>query len=73
MTSLWLTFLFFATQTQAIIDLFRASLYPPPSPQPRLSSGLESKKAGVAERPEAFDHAGLLFDGPPGTAGSPFS
>jgi len=25
----------------------------------------------VAERPEAFDHAGLLVDGPPGMAGLP--
>src|SRR5438552_17637774 len=32
-----------------------------------------AKKADVAERPEAFDHVGLLVNGPPGTAGLPFS
>jgi hypothetical protein len=31
-----------------------------------------NKKAGVPEHPEAFEHAGLLFDGPPNTAGMPF-
>ena len=31
------------------------------------------KKAGVAEHPEVFDHAGILVNGPPGTAGLPFS
>jgi hypothetical protein len=31
------------------------------------------KKAGMAEHPEVFDHAGLLVNGPPGTAGLPFS
>jgi hypothetical protein len=30
------------------------------------------KKADVAERPAAFDHVGLLVNGPPGTAGLPF-
>ncbi len=29
------------------------------------------KKADVAERPAAFDHVGLLVNGPPGTAGLP--
>ena len=36
------------------------------------SRAAESEKAGVVERPEAFDHAGLLIDGPPGPAGLPF-
>jgi len=31
------------------------------------------KKTGVAEHPEVFDHAGILVNGPPGTAGLPFS
>jgi hypothetical protein len=30
------------------------------------------KKAGEVEDPQAFDRAGLLFDGPPGMAGLPF-
>ena len=30
------------------------------------------KKAGVVEDPQVLDHAGLLFDGPPGKAGLPF-
>ena len=81
MTSWWLAFLFPANQTQALLTLFRASLHPPrlPAPgsarrcsRPRLASGMERKKTGVAECPEAFDHAGLLVDGPPGTAGLPF-
>lgn len=28
-----------------------------------------AKKADVAEHPQAFDHVGLLFNGPPGSAG----
>ena len=31
------------------------------------------KKADVAETPEGFDHVGLLFNQPPGTAGLPFN
>jgi hypothetical protein len=31
-----------------------------------------SKKADVVKYPEAFDHVGLLFNEPPGTAGLPF-
>jgi hypothetical protein len=38
---------------------------------PVLSTAGE-KKAGVAEHPEVFRHAGLLVNGPPGTAGLPF-
>jgi len=30
------------------------------------------KKADVPERPRAFDHVGLLFNGPPETSGLPF-
>ena len=30
------------------------------------------KKASVMEHPKVFDHAGLLFNEPPGTAGLPF-
>ena len=30
------------------------------------------KKTDVAEHPQVFDHVGLLVDGLPGTAGSPF-
>jgi hypothetical protein len=30
------------------------------------------KKADVVEHPEAFEHVGLLVNGPPGTAGLPF-
>jgi hypothetical protein len=30
------------------------------------------KKAGVIEHLQAFDHAGLLFNEPPGQAGLPF-
>jgi hypothetical protein len=33
---------------------------------------LETKKADVAERPEAFDHVGLLFNGSPCNAELPF-
>jgi hypothetical protein len=29
------------------------------------------KKADVAERPQAFDHAGLLIDEPPAMSGLP--
>jgi hypothetical protein len=32
----------------------------------------EAKKNGVAKRPQAFVHAGLLVNQPPGTAGLPF-
>jgi hypothetical protein len=32
-----------------------------------------TKKADVAEHPEVFDHVGLLVNGLPGTAGSPFT
>jgi len=32
-----------------------------------------TKKADVAEHPKAFDHVGLLFNKPPGTAGLFFS
>jgi hypothetical protein len=32
----------------------------------------QNEKADVAERPEAFDHVGLLPNEPPGTAGLPF-
>jgi hypothetical protein len=31
------------------------------------------KKADMVEHPEVFDHIGLLVNGPPGTAGLPFS
>jgi hypothetical protein len=31
------------------------------------------QKADVADRPEAFHHVGLLVNGPPGTAGLPFT
>ena len=31
------------------------------------------KKADVAEHPEGFDHVGILFNQPPGTAGLPFN
>ena len=34
---------------------------------------LETKKADVMEHPQAFDHVGLLFDKPPGTAELLFS
>jgi hypothetical protein len=30
------------------------------------------KKTGAVEQPEAFDHAGLLVNEPPGQAGLPF-
>jgi hypothetical protein len=33
----------------------------------------ETKKAGVVEHPEVFDHVGILVNGPPGMAGLPFS
>jgi hypothetical protein len=32
----------------------------------------KQKKADVGEHPEVFTHVGLLFNGPPGTAGLPF-
>jgi hypothetical protein len=32
-----------------------------------------TKKADVIEHLEAFDHVGLLVNGPPGTAGLPFN
>jgi hypothetical protein len=32
-----------------------------------------TKKADVMERPQAFDHVGLLFNEPPGTAELLFS
>ena len=31
------------------------------------------KKADMAEPPQGFDHVGLLFNQPPGTAGLPFN
>ena len=34
---------------------------------------MTNKKAAVGEYPEAFDHVGLLFNGPPFIAGLPFS
>ena len=34
----------------------------------RLSHNTENKKADVAEHPKVFDHIGLLFIEPPGTA-----
>ena len=34
---------------------------------------MRQKKADVAETPQDFDHAGLLFNQPPGTAGLPFN
>jgi hypothetical protein len=33
---------------------------------------IRSKKAGVGKHPEVFDHAGLLINRSPGTAGVPF-
>ncbi|NOT01706.1 MAG: hypothetical protein HOP29_13875 [Phycisphaerales bacterium] len=33
---------------------------------------LNPKKADVTERPEVFDHVGVLRNGPPGKAGVPF-
>jgi hypothetical protein len=38
----------------------------------RPHAASEAKKAGVAEHLQAFDHAGLLVNEPPGTAGLPF-
>ena len=32
----------------------------------------KTKKADVVEHPEVFHHVGLLFNGFPGSAGSPF-
>jgi hypothetical protein len=37
-----------------------------------LSLSLSKKKAGAAEHPEVFHHAGLLVNGPPDAAGLPF-
>jgi hypothetical protein len=37
------------------------------------STGLKAKKADVLELPKAFDHVGLLVNGPAGTAGLPFT
>jgi hypothetical protein len=37
----------------------------------RRPGDAETKKADVVENPEVFDHAGLLVNGPPGTAGLP--
>jgi hypothetical protein len=33
---------------------------------------MRNKKAGVAEHPDVLDHAGILFNEPPGDAGLPF-
>lgn len=33
---------------------------------------MERKKTDVSEHPKAFEHVGLLFNGPPGTAELPF-
>ena len=38
----------------------------------RTSWPPKTKKADVAEHPKVFDHVGLLFNEPPGTAGLPF-
>src|SRR5690348_15005878 len=38
----------------------------------RWGSARSVKKADVFEHPEAFEHVGLLSNGPPGTAGLPF-
>jgi hypothetical protein len=35
----------------------------------RLVQKQNHKKADMAEHPEVFDHIGLLFNEPPGTAG----
>jgi hypothetical protein len=44
-----------------------------PLPGGRRRATASEKKAGVVERPGVFDHAGILVDGPPGTAGLPFT
>jgi hypothetical protein len=36
------------------------------------SRAATKKKSDVAERPEEFDHVGLLVNEPPGMAGLPF-
>jgi len=51
-------------------DLFMG-LAPPGCDRPGLHE--RKKKAGVAEHPEVFDHAGILVNGPPGTPALPFS
>ena len=47
----------------------------PPGPEwPTPGSVLRAqKKADTMERPQAFDRAGLLVNGPPDAAGLPFS
>jgi hypothetical protein len=39
----------------------------------RLALKRNKRKADVAKHPEAFDHAGLLVNEPPGTAGLLFT
>jgi hypothetical protein len=39
---------------------------------PLREEGQAKKKADVVEHPQVFGHVGLLFNGPPGTAGLPF-
>ncbi len=39
----------------------------------RGTGRIKTKKADVAEHPEAFDHVGLLYNGPLYIAGVPFS
>jgi len=45
----------------------------PPLSLATVSAIASEKKAGVAEHLKVFDHAGLLSDGPLGTAGLSFS
>jgi hypothetical protein len=42
-------------------------------PSPLWGKRGKRKKADVVEHPQVFDHVGLLFNRPPGTAGLPFS
>jgi hypothetical protein len=51
-----------------IVEKLLAFPAPPAKRSDRLAPQ-KTKKADVAEHPKVFDHVGLLFNEPPGTAG----
>jgi hypothetical protein len=61
-----------ATTCRAMVDSdLLTGLVPPRRDCPALLQS--KKKAGVAEHPEVFDHAGLLVNGPPALPGCPLA
>src|SRR5437764_3614339 len=50
----------------------RSGLVQGPALESETAAIPKAKKTDVVERPEAFDHVGLLVNGPPGRTGLPF-